>query len=103
MLVPSLRGLTKAAQEPSHTGEWSVDSQIPYRGAIGGLGGAALGGGLGYLFADEEDRKRDALIGGGIGGLAGVAGGAYSGHKANQGAQVLVDLLNKMELRKKLQ
>jgi len=42
-------------------------------GLIGAGGGALLGGGLGYLAADEEDKEK-ALLAGGIAG-AGIGGG----------------------------
>lgn len=52
--------------------------------ALGGLGGAALGAGIGGVAADEGEGVRDALIGAGIGGATGIASSLVGSHLAKR-------------------
>jgi hypothetical protein len=54
---------------------------------IGTLGGAAIGGGIGYLSPEDNSlRRRSAMVGAGTGGALGALGGALaSGSSTAQG------------------
>jgi hypothetical protein len=96
-------------KELSHN-NGSVGSSIGMLSSgAGGLGGAALGGGIGALTGNKENRGRNAavgaLLGGGIGGVAGgTAGGGMAGiyGGANQKVNDVSDLAGNIDKLKGL-
>lgn len=66
-------------------------NQLIRNALLGGGIGGGLGAAGGALRAEEGERGRGALIGGGVGGLAGAGLGALGGHMVNRGLDDVVN------------